>query len=142
MRQAPRAATEVRVRQVEGEPPVIALGTGAQQKRPVPSEAQRQAGKVAGAAVVDPLLAEALGSDVPVPIEDGERLTVLEDLVVGIGQLRAGLDFVACLSRVPCLGRPEGILVSQQRWAPSASVCHGHGLRPRGATRPARRDVR
>jgi hypothetical protein len=124
VREATRAATEVRVRQIEGQAPVVALGAGAEQQRPMPSEAQHQARKVAGAAVVDPLLAETFGSDVSVPIEDRERLAVLEDLVVGVGQLRAGLDLVACLPWVPYLGRPEGIRVSQQRWAPSASVCH------------------
>jgi hypothetical protein len=45
--------------------------------------------------MVDALLAEPFRPDVAVAVEDGERLAMLENLVIGVGQLRAGLDLVA-----------------------------------------------
>jgi len=73
---------------------------------------------MAGAAVVDPLFAKTLLADVAVPIEDGKRLAVLEDLVVGVGQLRAGLDLVGPLVLVAGLGQQR----SSPVWFEPASI--------------------
>jgi hypothetical protein len=45
--------------------------------------------------VIDALLAEAFRTNVPVSVEDCERFAMLEDLVIGVRKLRAGLDVVA-----------------------------------------------
>src|SRR5688572_2938877 len=97
--------SEIGIGQVERESRVVTPGGRAEQQWAMTPNVQYQAGEVAGAAVVDPLFAEALLADVTAPIENGKRLAVLEDLVVGIGQLRAGLDLVGPLVLVAGLGQ-------------------------------------
>ena len=80
------AQHHVRVGEVDREPRVVALGGRPQQQRPFLADAQHQARQVARALVVDPLLGEADGLDVAVAVEQGERVLVLEDLVLVIGQ--------------------------------------------------------
>jgi hypothetical protein len=105
---------EVGVGQVEGESRVVAPGRRSQQQRAVSRQAQLQAGQMARAPVIDPLLAQALRTDVAVPIEDGEGLAMLEDLVVGIGQLRSSLDVIAGID-LPERGRLGAWRVSREQ---------------------------
>ena len=87
VRQAPGAAAEVRIGQVEGEPRIVAPRRRAQQKGALAGKPEDQAGEMPGPAMVDTLLAEPLRPDVPVAVEDSERLAMLENLVVGVCQL-------------------------------------------------------
>ncbi len=80
------AQDHVGVGEVDREPRVVAFRSGPEQQRPLLADAQHQARQVAGALVVDPLLGEADGLDVAVAVEQRERVLVLEDLVLVIGQ--------------------------------------------------------
>ena len=80
------AVEKVRVGHVGLEPVVLVVNRGAEEERSLTVQLEQRAGQKARALVIDSLFAQPAGHGIAVAIENRERVTMLQDAGLGLGQ--------------------------------------------------------